>query len=179
VNSARPLELVHRAEVVGVRDESSASQRQPERHFLSLEFFPMIGYTVIRRPRSVGRSFGRPQRKCRDDQRTCASARRSMARPAGNVGQRPFVGGSTTCARSERTQQLKIANESSGANGPGSANAPPERTNAAGARIRGANESRERRKPNEPSEAKEPDGARIRTNLAARESKRTQRIKQT
>ena len=53
----------HRAEVVDVPDEGSRGLLQSGDRFLSLEFFPMIGYPIIERPCSVGRSFGRPQRE--------------------------------------------------------------------------------------------------------------------
>jgi hypothetical protein len=44
---AQALEVVHRAEIVDVPDDRARAGGKTERRFLSLEFFPVIGYTVI------------------------------------------------------------------------------------------------------------------------------------
>jgi hypothetical protein len=105
--------------------------------------------------------------KCRHDQRTCPPARRSVARRPGNGDQRPFVGGSTTCARSKRTRARRHPNEPSGTTKPRETDACAERTNPRSAeskRTQPSERTRWRDNPNEP---------------AAQESKRTQRTKRT
>ena len=70
---------------------SSTCRRSARQPAATRTAFPMAGifsddrlHCGHKRPRSVGRFVGRPQRKCGHDRRTCPGARRSMARPPGN-----------------------------------------------------------------------------------------------
>lgn len=136
---------VHRAKVVNVVHGRARLWHLNGASYL-WNFFPGSARLLPKVNDSVGRSVGRPQRKCRHDQRTCPGARRSWRAGADNGGRNasPIVG----------QIQMTAADRTN----------PAEQTNGA-----------ERTNPSGPNERRGTDGVAERTDRGAAVSKRTPR----